>query len=137
MTEHSVRPHRQDRCHPFALRVDEWVSDGIDPAMDQVQGTSLEPVSHGSAPQPRRKQLLPAHDPMLCLRQLSEHPIHMMSASGGRTKFTFGPCDGLNVNLVRCLVGHAADDAPTPRACGALNVKRGSNLPLPPLALIP
>jgi hypothetical protein len=74
---------------------------GIDPTMNQVQRGSFDATTDCSPPNTQRQQLMPSHNPMLRLRQLCKNPIQVTSALPPRTRFTFGPCEGLNVNLVR------------------------------------
>jgi len=105
------------------------VANRVDTAMDLVQ-PAPKPLLDCSTADSGIEQLSPGDHAMLPLRQSRKNPIRS-------TRVAFAPNSGVNVNLVRCLVNHAADDAPALRACGATNVKRGSNLPLPPLALIP
>jgi hypothetical protein len=83
------------------MRANERVPDRVDTAMDQVQRASLEARSDRPAPDPRFEQLFSSHDPVLRLRQLGQQAIDVASAPTQPTRFTFGPCEGLNVNLVR------------------------------------
>jgi hypothetical protein len=126
----------------------------VDAAMDEVQRASIEPTPDRPSSHSGGKQLMPPDNPMLCLRQLGKQTIRVQFTPGNRMRFTFGPPGGLNVKLVRSgppsrrLVCHRGDADTALRAGRALNVKslkhvrararkRGSNPPLPPLALIP
>lgn len=49
----------------------------IDTTVDLVQCRPLESSPDRTSPDSGSKQLMPAHHPVLRLRQLSKHPIHM------------------------------------------------------------
>ena len=74
---------------------------GIDAAMNPMQSCPLESSPDCTPPDPGSEQLMPSHHPVLRLRQLSKHPIQVAIDRGQGTSFTFGPCEGLNVKLVR------------------------------------
>jgi hypothetical protein len=95
--------------------------------MDRVQ-SAADPIVNRPPTDARLHQLPATHHPMLSARKLSEQTIHITSAA-------FAPNNLVNAALVPG--SHGIDAEPARRADGAQNVKRGSNPPLPPLALIP
>lgn len=138
---------------------------GICSAVDQMKRPPFESTLDSPPPNAEREQLMAPDDAMLCLRQFGKQTIYMALALSQPTNFTFTPCEGVNVKLVRRegaqggLWGHGPDAGAVRRTRGARNVKslpknlspppdvradlsshgqkRGSNPPLPPLALIP
>lgn len=97
---------------------------------------------------------MPPDNPVLRIRQLGKHSVWVEFALAQLTSLTFDPHEGLNVNLVRggefsqrliCHRGRCWTSAARgwraecqfSRTSSRRTRKRGSNPPLPPLALIP
>lgn len=110
----------------------------IDAAMNRVKYSALHSPLHGATTEPKRKKLAPGNDPVLSLC----HGRHCAIESA---RAQFSPPSRENRALVEIVTGiragtlawHGADAAPRGGANGAQNEKRGSNPPVPSLALIP
>lgn len=74
---------------------------GIDATVDPMKSRPLEPSPDCTPPDAGGEQLMPSHYPVLHLRQLSEHPIHVATGRSQWTSFTLGPREVLNVKLFR------------------------------------
>jgi hypothetical protein len=91
----------------------------IDPAMDGAKGASLNPTPDRPPSNSGCKQLVSTNDPVLRFCQLGKHAIDVAPVSP-RTRFTFCPSEGLNVNLIRrsrelaSLDGHDPRSSPEP-----------------------
>ena len=109
----------------------------------------MQPTLYCTPSHARDKQLVPGDDAILPRRQLSNHSIQVtLSPTVRSTSPMFCPSEGLNTGLTidetlrRVGWRHGPEPGRSRRTRGALNVKslpkkRGSNPPLPPLALIP
>jgi hypothetical protein len=138
VTQYRIGATSEHRRHPPPLHGELGMTDGVDPLMQTMQGAPPQPTFDPSPPNAQAKQLRPGHDPVLPGSDLRNRPIDVLARFPRLTRPAFSVSEMGNAGFV----GHATDGEAARRAGGAHRVttlqrKRGSNPPLPPLALIP
>jgi len=149
MAQHRRGARSEHRSHPAAFSAQRRVSDPVDAAMDREQRAAPQPAVDAARGKAQIAQLLPADHSVLCLRELSDRPVHPAATRPRQRRdpplrATRAAFSAIGLKTQRAS-GMTTEVGARPHVSGAPKVhyvwqsshKRGSSPPVPPLALIP